>query len=132
MMTDERKCAIALLTGFAYPTILADELGYIPKFQFKSRVMKKAIREVRKTGDTSMVVFAKRARGGKGDVIYLAVYDHPVGTKRTAFTEGVILYRGLKEIPFKNILESNAAIQTAYAIHHYEMSFKEYDCSAGI
>jgi len=132
MMTDERKYAIALLRAFANPMILADELGYIPEFKFKSRVLKKAIREVRKTGDTSLVVFAKRARGGKGDIIYLAVYDHQVGTKRTAFTEGVIIYRGLKEIPFKNILESNAAIRTAYAIYHYAMSFKQYGCSAGI
>lgn len=132
MMTDERKYAIALLRAFANPMILADELGYIPVFKFKSGVLKKAIREVRKTGDTSLVVFAKRARGDKGDIIYLAVYDHQIGTKRTAFTEGVIIYRGLKEIPFKNILESNAAIRTVYAIYHYAMSFKQYGCSAGI
>ena len=131
-MTDERKCALAILTAFAYPEILAEKLGYIPKFTFKNRILKKAIREVKKTGDTSMVVMTKRARDGKGDVIYLAVYDHPVGTPRCAFTPGVILCTGLKEIPFKNIIEGNDAIKTADAIYHYHQAFKQYDCSAGI
>ena len=131
-MTDERKYALAILTAFAYPEILASELGYIPMFKFKTRVLKKAIREVQKTGDTTMVVSAKRARDGKGDVIYLAVYDHPVGTPRCAFTRGTILCMGMKmEIPFKNIIESNNAIKTADAIYHYYRSFKDYDCGAG-
>lgn len=131
-MTDERKYALAILTAFAYPEILAEKLGYIPRFTFKNRILKKAIREVKKSGDTSMVVMTKRTRDGKGDVIYLAVYDHPVGTPRCAFTPGVILCMGLKEIPFKNIIESNNAIATADAIYHYQRSFKQYDCSAGI
>ena len=131
-MTDERKCALAILTAFAYPEILAEKLGYIPKFTFKNRILKKAIREVKKTGDTSMVVMTKRTRDDKGDVIYLAVYDHPIGTPRCAFTPGVILCMGLKEIPFKNIIEGNDAIETADAIYHYHRSFKHYDCSAGI
>lgn len=131
-MTDERKYALAILTAFAYPEILAEKLGYIPKFTFKNRILKKAIREVKKTGNTSMVVMTKRTRDGKGDVVYLAVYDHPVGTPRCAFTPGVILCMGLKEIPFKNIIESNDAIATANAIYHYHQSFKHYDCSAGI
>lgn len=131
-MTDERKYALAILTAFAYPEILAEKLGYIPRFTFKNRILKKAIREVKKTGDTSMVVMTKRTRDGKGDVIYLAVYDHPVGTPRCAFTPGVILCMGLKEIPFKNIIEGNDAIKTADAIYHYQRSFKQYDCSAGI
>lgn len=131
-MTDERKYALAILTAFAYPEILAEKLGYIPRFTFKNRILKKAIREVKKTGDTSMVVMTKRTRDGKGDVVYLAVYDHPVGTPRCAFTPGVILCMGLKEIPFKNIIESNNAIATADAIYHYQRSFKQYDCSAGI
>lgn len=130
-MTDERKYALAILTAFAYPEILAEELGYIPRFTFKNRILKKAIREVKKTGDTSMVVMTKRTRDGKGDVIYLAVYDHPVGTPRCAFTPGVVLCMGLKEIPFKNVIESNDAIATADAIYHYHRSFKQYDCSAG-
>ena len=130
-MTDERKYALAILTAFAYPEILAEELGYIPRFTFKNRILKKAIREVKKTGDTSMVVMTKRTRDGKGDVIYLAVYDHPVGTPRCAFTPGVILCMGLKEIPFKNVIEGNDAIKTADAIYHYHRSFKQYDCSAG-
>lgn len=131
-MTNERKYALAILTAFAYPEILAEKLGYIPRFTFKNRILKKAIRDVKKTGDTSMVVMTKRTRDGKGDVIYLAVYDHPVGTPRCAFTPGVILCMGLKEIPFKNIIESNNAIATADAIYHYQRSFKQYDCSAGI
>ena len=131
-MTDERKYALAILTAFAYPRILASELGYIPVFKFKTRILKKAIREVQKTGDTSMEVSAIRARGGKGDMIYLAVYDHPVGTPRCAFTKGTVLCMGLKaEIPFNNIFESNDAIETAHAIYHYYRSFKEYGCSAG-
>lgn len=132
MMTDERKYALAILTAFAYPEMLAEKLGYIPKFTFKNRILKKAIREVKKTGDTSMVVMIKRTRDGKGDVIYLAVYDHPVGTPRCAFTPGVILCMGLKEIPFKNVIEGNDAIATANAIYHYRQAFKQYDCSAGI
>lgn len=131
-MTDERKYALAILTAFAYPEILAEKLGYIPKFAFKNRILKKAIREVKKTGDTSMVVMTKRTCDGKGDVIYLAVYDHPVGTPRCAFTPGVVLCMGLKEIPFKNVIEGNDAIKTADAIYHYHQSFKQYDCSAGI
>lgn len=131
-MTDERKYALAILTAFAYPELLAEKLGYIPKFTFKNRILKKAIREVKKTGDTSMVVTAKRNRDGKGDVIYLAVYDHPTWTKRNAFTPGVVLCKGLKEIPFKNVIEGNDAIKTADAIYHYRRSFKQYDCSAGI
>lgn len=131
-MTDERKYALAILTAFAYPEILAEKLGYIPRFTFKNRILKKAIREVKKTGDTSMVVMTKRTREGKGDVVYLAVYDHPVGTPRCAFTPGVVLCMGLKEIPFKNIIEGNDAIKTADAIYHYQRSFKQYDCSAGI
>ena len=131
-MTDERKYALAILTAFAYPEILAEKLGYIPKFTFKNRILKKAIREVKKTGDTSMVVMTKRTRDGKGDVIYLAVYDHPVGTPRCAFTPGVVLCMGLKEIPFKNVIEGNDAIKTADAMYHYHQSFKQYDCSAGI
>ena len=127
-MTDERKYALAILTAFAYPEILASELGYIPMFKFKTRILKKAIREVQKTGDTSMVVSAKRARDGKGDVIYLAVYDTP----RCAFAKGTILCMGMKmEIPFKNIVERINAIKTADAIYHYYRSFKDYDCSAG-
>lgn len=131
-MNDEIKYALAILTAFAYPEILAEKLGYIPKFAFKNRILKKAIREVKKTGDTSMVVKTKRTRDGKGDVIYLAVYDHPVGTTRCAFTPGVVLCMGLKEIPFKNVIEGNDAIKTADAIYHYQRSFKQYDCSAGI
>lgn len=131
-MTDERKYALAILTAFAYPEILAEKLGYIPKFTFKNRILKKAILEVKKTGDTSMVVMTKRTRDGKGDVIYLAVYDHPVGTPRCAFTPGVILCMGLKEIPFKNVIEGNDVIKTADAIYHYQRSFRQYDCSAGI
>ena len=131
-MTDERKCALAILTAFAYPEILAEKLGYIPKFTFTNRILKKAIREVKKTGDTSMVVTTKRARFGKGDVIYLAVYDHPTWSKRNAFTPGVILGTGLKEIPFKNVIEGINAIKTADAIYHYRQAFKQYDCSAGI
>ena len=130
-MTDERKYAMAILTAFAYPEILAEKLGYIPKFTFKNRILKKAIREVKKTGDTTMIVMTKRTRDGKGDVIYLAVYDHPVGTPRCAFTPGVVLCMGLKEIPFKNVIEGNDAIKTADAIYHYHRSFKQYDCSAG-
>ena len=130
-MTDDRKYALAILTAFAYPEILAEKLGYIPKFTFKNRILKKAIREVKKDGDTSMVVTTKRARDGKGDVIYLAVYEHPTWTKRNAFTPGVILCMGLKEIPFNNVIEGNNAIKTADAIYHYHQSFKQYDCSAG-
>lgn len=131
-MTDERKYAMAILTAFAYPEILAEKLGYIPKFTFKNRILKKAIREVKKTGDTTMIVMTKRTRDGKGDVIYLAVYDHPVGTPRCAFTPGVVLCMGLKEIPFKNVIEGNDAIKTADAIYHYHQSFKQYGCSVGI
>lgn len=131
MMTDERKNALAILTAFAYPEILAETLGYIPKFTFKNRILKKAIREVKKDGDTSMVVTTKRALDGKGGVIYLAVYEHPSWTKRNAYTTGVILCMGLKEIPFKNVIEGNDAIKTADAIYHYHQSFKQYNCSAG-
>ena len=88
-MTDDRKYALSILTAVAYPEILAEKLGYIPKFTLKNRILKKAIREVKKTGDTSMVVTTKLA--GNGDVIYLAVYDHPAWTKRNAFTPGVVL-----------------------------------------
>jgi hypothetical protein len=86
---------------------------------------------VKKTGDTSMVVTTKRTRDGKGDVIYLAVYDHPTWAKRNAYTPGVVLCMGLKEIPFKNVIEGNDAIKTADAIYYYHQSFKQYDCSAG-
>lgn len=123
-MNDERKYALVILAAIALP----EKYGYIPKFMFKNRILKKAIREVRKTGDTSLVVFVKRARDGKGDIIYLAVYD---GIPRCKSTPGVILCRGLMEIPFKNIPERNAAIRTADAIYHYHRSFKQYDCSAG-
>ena len=70
-MTDDRKYALSILTAVAYPEILAEKLGYNPKFTLKNRILKKAIREVKKTGDTSMVVTTKRA--GNGDVIYIAV-----------------------------------------------------------
>lgn len=128
-MTDERKYALEILTAVAYPEILAEKLGYIPKFTLKNRILKKTIREVKKTGDTSMVVTTKFA--GNGDVIYLAVYEHPAWTKRNAFTPGVVLCMGLKEIPFKNVIECNEALKTADAIYHYHRSFKQYDCSAG-
>lgn len=123
-MNNERKYALAILAALALP----EKYGYIPKFMFKNRVLKKAIREVRKTGDTSLVVFVKRARDGKGDIIYLAVYD---GIPRCESTHGVILCRGLMEIPFKNAIERNDAIKTADAIYHYYRSFKHYYCSAG-
>ena len=124
-MTDERTYALAILTAIALP----EKYGYISKFMFKNRILKKAIREVRKTGDTSLVVFVKRARDGKGDIIYLAVYD---GIPRCKSTPGVILCRGLREIPFKNTIECSDAIKTADAIYHYYRSFKHYNCSAGI
>ena len=115
-MTDDRKYALSILTAVAYPEILAEKLGYIPKFMLKNRILKKAIREVKKSGDTSMVVTTKRA--GNGDVIYLAVYDHPAWTKRNAFTPGVVLCMGLKEIPFKTVIEGNEAFKTADAIYN--------------
>ena len=128
-MTDERKYALEILTAVAYPEILAEKLGYIPKFTLKNRILKKTIREVKKTGDTSMVVTTKLA--GNGDVIYLAVYEHPAWTKRNAFTPGVILCMGLKEISFKNGIEGNEAIKTADAIYHYHRSFKQYQLPTG-
>ena len=128
-MTDERKYALSILTAVAHPEMLAEKLGYIPKFTLKNRILKKAIREVKKTGDTSMVVTTKRA--GNGDVIYLAVYDHPAWTKRNAFTPGVVLCMGLKEIPFKNGIEGNEALKTADAIYHYHRSFKQYQLPTG-
>ena len=128
-MTDDRKYALSILTAVAYPEILAEKLGYIPKFTLKNRILKKAIREVKKTGDTSMVVMTKLA--GNGDVIYLAVYDHPAWTKRNAFTPGVVLCMGLKEIPFKTVIEGNEAFKTADAIYHYHRSFKQYQLPTG-
>ena len=128
-MTDDRKYALSILTAVAYPEILAEKLGYIPKFMLKNRILKKAIREVKKTGDTSMVVTTKLA--GNGDVIYLAVYDHPAWTKRNAFTPGVVLCMGLKEIPFKTVIEGNEAFKTAAAIYHYHRSFKPYQPPTG-
>lgn len=128
-MTDDRKYALSILTAVAYPEILAEKLGYIPKFMLKNRILKKAIREVKKAGDTSMVVTTKRA--GNGDVIYLAVYDHPAWTKRNAFTPGVVLCMGLKEIPFTNVIEGNEAFKTADAIYHYHRSFKQYQLPTG-
>ena len=128
-MTDDRKYALSILTAVAYPEIFAEKLGYIPKFTLKNRILKKTIREVKKTGDTSMVVTTKRA--DNGDVIYLAVYDHPAWTKRNAFTPGVILCMGLKEISFKNGIEGNEAIKTADAIYHYHRSFKQYQLPTG-
>ena len=128
-MTDDRKYALSILTAVAYPEILAEKLGYIPKFMLKNRILKKAIREVKKTGDTSMVVTTKLA--GNGDVIYLAVYDHPAWTKRNAFTPGVVLCMGLKEIPFKTVIEGNEAFKTADAIYHYHRSFKQYQPPTG-
>ena len=131
-MTDDRKYALSILTAVAYPEILAEKLGYIPKFTLKNRILKKAIREVKKTGDTSMVVMTKRTRDGKGNVIYLAVYEHPTWAKRNAFTPGVILCMGLKEIPFKNVIEGNEALKTADAIYHYHRSFKQYQLPTGV
>ena len=128
-MTDDRKYALSILTAVAYPEILVEKLGYIPKFMLKNRILKKAIREVKKAGDTSMVVTTKRA--GNGDVIYLAVYDHPAWTKRNAFTPGVVLCMGLKEIPFKTVIEGNEALKTADAIYHYHRSFKQYQLPTG-
>ena len=128
-MTDDRKYALSILTAVAYPEILAEKLGYIPKFTLKNRILKKAIREVKKIGDTSMVVTTKLA--GNGDVIYLAVYDHPAWTKRNAFTPGVVLCMGLKEIPFKTVIEGNEAFKTADAIYHYHRSFKQYQLHTG-
>ena len=128
-MTDDRKYALSILTAVAYPEILAEKLGYIPKFTLKNRILKKAIREVKKTGDTSMVVTTKLA--GNGEVIYLAVYDHPAWTKRNAFTPGVVLCMGLKEIPFKTVIEGNEAFKTADAIYHYHRSFKQYQLPTG-
>ena len=128
-MTDDRKYALSILAAVAHPEILAEKLGYIPKFTLKNRILKKTIREVKKTGDTSMVVTTKRA--DNGDVIYLAVYDHPAWTKRNAFTPGVILCMGLKEISFKNGIEGNEAIKTADAIYHYHRSFKQYQLPTG-
>lgn len=45
-MNDDRKYALAILAALAYPEILAEQLVYIPKFTFKNRILKKAIREV--------------------------------------------------------------------------------------
>lgn len=128
-MTDDRKYALSILTAVACPEILVEKLGYIPKFMIKNRILKKAIREVKKAGDTSMVVTTKRA--GNGDVIYLAVYDHQAWTKRNAFTPGVVLCMGLKEIPFKTVIEGNEAFKTADAIYHYHRSFKQYQLPTG-
>lgn len=122
-MNDERKFALVILTAIAFH----EKYWYMPKVTIKNRILKKAIREVRKTGDTSMVVMAKRA--GNGGVIYIAVYD---GIPRCEITRGVILCRGLKEIPFKNTNERKAAIKTADAIYHYYQSFKQYNCRAGM
>lgn len=48
-MTDDRKYALSILTAVAYPEILAEKLGYIPKFTLNNRILKKAIREVKKS-----------------------------------------------------------------------------------
>ena len=100
-----------------------------PEFKVKNRVLKKAVRDI-KAGRCSLACTEWNA--GNGELMFFVIYDHSRNERRTAFTGGVVVIpEGLKEIPFNNVMEGKAAVETAMAIYHYARSFKSYKCSAG-
>lgn len=118
----------SVLDLLAHPETIEKQLGYLPvRLSLKTRIGKKAIRE-RLRGKCSMY---NAAYTSNGDIVCLLFLDHPSGTQRTSFTEGLVLAYGPKEIPFKNIVEQKNAMDTAMAIYHYMKEFQHYSCSAG-
>ena len=118
----------SVLDLLAHPDTIEKHLGYVPaRLSLKSRIGKKAIRE-RLKGKCSMY---NAAYTSNGDIVCLLFLDHPKGTQRTAFTEGLVLAYGPKEIPFKNVVEQKRAMDTAMVIYHYMKEFQHYNCSAG-
>ena len=117
-----------VLDLLAHPDTIEKHLGYMPvRLSLKTRIGKKAIRERLKC-KCSMY---NAAYTSQGDIVCLLFLDHPKGTRRTAFTEGLVMAYGPKEIPFKNIVEQKYAMDTAIAMYHYMKEFQHYKCSAG-
>ena len=127
---DYTPSAKKILSLIANPDIVREHCGGFlpPEFNVKNRVLKKAVREV-KAGRCSLTCTEWHA--GNGDLMFFVIYNHSRNERRTAFTDGVVIARGLKEIPFNNVVEGKAAAETAMAIYHYARSFKSYKCSAG-
>ena len=118
----------SVLDLLAHPETIEEHLGYLPaRLVLESRIGKKAIRE-RLKGKCSMY---NAAYTSNGDIVCLLFLDHPKGTQRTAFTEGLVLAYGPKELPFKNVVEQKRAMDTAMVIYHYMKEFQHYNCSAG-
>ena len=118
----------SVLDLLAHPETIEKHLGYLPvRLSLKTRIGKKAIRE-RLKGKCSMY---NAAYTSNGDIVCLLFLDHPKGTHRTAFTEGLVMAYGAKEIPFKNIVEQKDAMDRAIALYHYMKEFQHYECSAG-
>lgn len=119
-----------ILSLIANPDIVREHCGGFlpPEINIKNRVLKKAVRDV-KVGRCSLVCTEWNA--DNGDLMFFVIYDHSRNERRTAFTGGVVVAMGLKEIPFNNVMEGKAAAETAMAIYHYARSFKSYKCSAG-
>lgn len=119
-----------ILNFIANPDIVRKRFGgTLPSnFNVKNRVTKKAVRDV-KTGRCRLACTEWCA--GNGDLMFFVIYDRAPNERGTAFTGGVVIARGLKEIPFNNVIEGRAAAKTAMAIYHYARSFKSYKCSAG-
>jgi len=128
---DYPPAARAILNFNANPNIVRERFGgTVPsKFNFKNRVTKKAVRDV-KAGRCRLACTEWCA--GNGDLMFFVIYDRAHNERRTAFTGGVVIAMGLKEIPFNNVIEGRAAAETAMALYHYARSFKSYKCSAGI
>lgn len=119
-----------VLSLIANPDIVREHCGGFlpPEFNVKNRVLKKAVRDV-KAGRCRLTCTEWNA--GNGDLMFFVLYDHSRNERRTAFTGGVVIAVGLKELPFNNVMEGKAAAETAMAIYHYARSFKSYNCSAG-
>jgi len=118
----------SVLDLLAHPDTIEKQLGYLPAcLSLKTRIGKKAIRE-RLKGKCSMYNAAYMSHC---DIVCHLFLDHPKGTQRTAFTEGLVMAYGPKEIPFKNIVEQKNAMDRAIALYHYMKEFQHYECSAG-
>lgn len=131
--SDYPPYARTILQLFAKPELVKEHYGYMPE-QFemknaKNRVLKKAIRDAR-NGKYNM--FTVEWHAGNGDLMFFVIYDHPPKNSGSAFTEGVIVGKGLKTIPFKNVMEGKDAVDTALALYHYAKSFCSYNCTAGL
>jgi hypothetical protein len=118
----------SVLDLLAHPETIEKHLGYLPsRLSLNTRIGKKAIRE-RLKGKCSMY---NAAYTSNGDIVCLLFLEHPKGTRRTAFTEGLVMAYGPKEIPFQNIVEQKTAMDSAIAMYHYMKEFQHYNCSAG-